>query len=104
MLGTCIKYCTNASPLGADGTYGWRPNITGSSPTSANGIAGRRSSTDTNGALTVGPQYAGTHYDGSNAAGYYVVVSMNAYNSNSIYTDNGHVYPASVALNFIIKA
>lgn len=29
--------------------------------------------------------------------------NLNANNSNSIYTDNGKVYPASIALNFIIK-
>lgn len=29
--------------------------------------------------------------------------SFNAQNSNNIYTDNGKVYPASIALNFIIK-
>jgi hypothetical protein len=28
---------------------------------------------------------------------------FNAHNSNSIYTDDGHVYPKSIALNFIIK-
>lgn len=31
------------------------------------------------------------------------ILNLNARNSNSIYTDNGHVYPASIALNFIIK-
>lgn len=29
--------------------------------------------------------------------------NFNAHDSNSIYVDNGHVYPASIALNFIIK-
>lgn len=29
--------------------------------------------------------------------------AINAHNSNTIYTDNGKVYPASIALNFIIK-
>lgn len=28
---------------------------------------------------------------------------FNAHNSNAVYTDNGHVYPKSIALNFIIK-
>lgn len=31
-------------------------------------------------------------------------LSFNANSSNSIYTDNGKVYPASIALNFIIKS
>lgn len=30
-------------------------------------------------------------------------LNFNANNSNSIYTDNGKVYPLSLALNFIIK-
>jgi len=30
-------------------------------------------------------------------------IGMQAHNSNSVYTDNGKVYPASIALNFIIK-
>ena len=30
-------------------------------------------------------------------------IKFNAHNSNSVYTDNGKVYPASIALNFIIK-
>jgi len=30
-------------------------------------------------------------------------VTFNAYDSNSVYTNNGKVYPASIALNFIIK-
>lgn len=30
-------------------------------------------------------------------------IALNAHNSNSVYTENGHVYPASIALNFIIK-
>lgn len=30
-------------------------------------------------------------------------IGMNAHNSNSVYTNNGRVYPASLALNFIIK-
>ena len=30
-------------------------------------------------------------------------LTLNAHNSNSIYTDSGKVYPLSFALNFIIK-
>lgn len=30
-------------------------------------------------------------------------LGFNANSSNSVYTDSGHVYPASIALNFIIK-
>lgn len=35
---------------------------------------------------------------------YWSHVNINAYISNNTYTDSGHVYPASLALNFIIKA
>lgn len=31
-------------------------------------------------------------------------IAFNAHKSNAIYTDNGKVYPASIALNYIIKA
>lgn len=31
-------------------------------------------------------------------------IGFNAHNSNTIYTDNGKVSPASIALNYIIKA
>ena len=41
---------------------------------------------------------------GGGSGGYLNIVAFNAHNSNSIYTDNGKIYPASVALNFIIKA
>ena len=37
------------------------------------------------------------------SASYSATVDFKASNSNLIYTDNGHVYPASIALNFIIK-
>lgn len=32
-----------------------------------------------------------------------IKLEFNANNSNAVYTDNGKVYPASIALNFIIK-
>lgn len=35
--------------------------------------------------------------------GGYGLVEFSGTNSNSVYTDNGKVYPASIALNFIIK-
>lgn len=35
--------------------------------------------------------------------GYQKLVSFSANSSNSVYTGNGKVYPASIALNFIIK-
>ena len=28
---------------------------------------------------------------------------FNAHNSNSAYTDNGHIYPLSLCLNYIVK-
>lgn len=31
-------------------------------------------------------------------------LTMNASNSNTVFTDSGKVYPLSLALNFIIKA
>lgn len=37
------------------------------------------------------------------SASYSATVDFKASNSNSIYTDSGKVYPASIALNFIIK-
>lgn len=39
----------------------------------------------------------------TSSAYYRSALEFNASNSNSIYTDNGKVYPASIALNFIIK-
>ena len=49
--------------------------------------------------------YYGVSYaDGTNYGGNYIGnLYFNASNSNAIYTNNGHVYPASIALNFIIK-
>ena len=35
--------------------------------------------------------------------GNWVINHFNANNSNAVYTDSGHVYPLSCALNFIIK-
>ena len=40
---------------------------------------------------------------GSSGSGQTEKINFNANNSSSIYTDNGKVYPASIALNFIIK-
>lgn len=42
--------------------------------------------------------------DGGVYASYWSHVKFDAYFSNNTYTNNGHVYPASLALNFIIKA
>lgn len=96
VLGTCVKYCTNASPLGEDGTYGWRPNIIGglSNPI----MSGSASS----GAFYV-VNYGST---GTTVGNGFTNngVGFDAKNSNAIYTDSGHVYPLSLALNFIIKA
>jgi len=44
---------------------------------------------------TTGDSFSRSTYSGAN---------FNAHNSNAVYTDNGKVYPASLALNFIIKA
>ena len=40
---------------------------------------------------------------GATYQAYWSQVRLNAYNSNNIYSDNGHVHPNSIALNFIIK-
>lgn len=72
------------------------PNITGST-----GQSIMRSS-DTN----ISGAFSGT-YTSDNLAGSLASslrnLAFNAHNSNSVYTDSGKVYPASIALNFIIK-
>lgn len=40
---------------------------------------------------------------GGDTYGYGRAERLDAYYSNTIYTNSGHVYPASIALNFIIK-
>lgn len=42
-------------------------------------------------------------FRGGNTIGTVEKLNFNASSSNSIYTDNGHVYLLSCALNFIIK-
>lgn len=73
------------------------PNITGNAPA----VIFDNSSQGT-GALTKTFKVSRTQGSG---AGEFVdcALSFNASQSNSIYTDNGKVYPASIALNFIIK-
>ena len=39
----------------------------------------------------------------SGSDGGYSFLNFSAFDSNSTYTDNGKVYPASVALNYVIK-
>lgn len=99
VLGTCIKYCTNDSPLGADETYVWRPNITGN-------LSQMRCVVSSNplpfsGALEAITSTSNSRGDSSAPALY--EINLNAHNSNAVYTDNGKVYPLSLALNFIIK-
>lgn len=93
-------------PIGAGtnavGTYiaEQLPNIIGGPVTS--GVVWKGSETVQAGALTAEYGLAGTN--GPSDGGYKGIrLSLNASNSNSIYADNGHVYPASIALNFIIK-
>ena len=53
-----------------------------------------------------GALFAGAYGDrnlGGNSRLYIRSVNLDASRSNSIYTDNGKVYPASLALNYIIK-
>ena len=82
---------------GEDGTYGWRPNINGYAYTLT--FAGANAS----GALSQIEFTANTGYVAGTSVGGIRNI-FNAHNSNSIYVDNGKVYPLSLALNFIIKA
>lgn len=97
MLGTCVKYCTNASLLGDDGTYGWSPNIRGGVEivdayfVSQSGAFSKSHLVNANSA-------------GAVASNVYNILGFDASLNNSIYIDNGKVYPASIALNFIIKS
>lgn len=73
------------------------PNINGTAPKAMfdDGTIGTGALTKT---TTV------TRSQGSGAGTFIVsLLGFNASQSNSIYTDNGKVYPASIALNFIIK-
>ena len=45
----------------------------------------------------------GERYLGGNSQTYICGIAIDASRSNSVYTNNGKVYPASIALNFIIK-
>lgn len=59
----------------------------------------------TEGALTAPIQFADHQYTGDKSTlTDRVQLSFDASDSNSIYTDSGHVYPQSLALNYIIKA
>lgn len=55
------------------------------------------------GAFTSGSTILLSYPSNVGIANSYLLSSFSANSSNSIYTDNGHVYPASLALNFIIK-
>lgn len=83
--------------MGADETYVWRPNITGET---------RKIFTDggstASGAFSDSEAFSITALGGGNQQ--FRRQIFNAHSSNAIYTDNGKVYPASIALNFIIKA
>ena len=83
---------------GEDGTYGWRPNIVGT----VYGVYGLEF-TVVDGAYSISGTLSNTNRAGVNPTPVRAVY-FNASQSNSIYTANGHVYPLSLALNFIIKA
>lgn len=89
-------------PIGAGtnalGTYisEQLPNIKGSSSFHAWSVTGGYQAFSVDGAGTY------TQGTGEQDPGYYLF-NFNAHNSNSVYTDNGKVYPLSLALNFIIK-
>lgn len=77
------------------------PNITGSlvAKIDANNSLGMG---NTNGALTTNSQQVySCATNGIYTAGGFI--SLDASLSNATYSDNGHVYPLSLALNFIIK-
>lgn len=71
------------------------PNITGSSPLYY------AYDNATSGALYTS-QYIQTTWAGGSSSNFYRL-ALDLSRDNSIYTDNGKVYPASIALNFIIK-
>lgn len=76
------------------------PNITGSANTTSGWVGG--GDWDSPGALyfirTPNRTWGGTINSGTSSVG------IDASRSNSVYTDSGKVYPASLAFNFIIKA
>lgn len=98
MLGTCVKYYTNASLLGDDGTYGWRPNIKGSTTNTYSDVGTPGASGALYFNIVSSAKMALTSGNGADH------LSFDALRSNSVYTDSGKVYPLSLALNFIIKA
>jgi len=78
------------------------PNITGQC------VMSRGFANQTNngiGALSIGliPNNSNLAYGDQGLGLYDTQFNFNASSSNNIYTDNGKVYPASIALNFIIK-
>ena len=78
------------------------PNITGyfgSHGGDTHGVFAYADGAFSIGDISAGGQPAYT-IDGSKGASF---IGYHAHNSNAIYTDNGKVYPASIALNFIIK-
>lgn len=77
------------------------PNITGEYSNLANWGALRASDHIATGAFKEGT-YTDNGTDGVSLQGSYRLV-LDLSNANSIYSNNGHVYPASLALNFIIK-
>lgn len=72
------------------------PNITGAFASRLNGSVTQDGAFSMGGLSNV--QYT---YSGSLLNQY--KINFNSHDSNAIYTDNGKVYPASIALNFIIK-
>lgn len=55
------------------------------------------------GALSVGTNSSTIGYMTAENSGSSRFLKLDASQSNLIYTDNGHVYPLSLALNYIIK-
>lgn len=75
------------------------PNISGD-------ITGLRDTVDVGNNGKTSGAFVGYSTGGGNGAGAGAnspYANFSASRSNSIYTDNGHVYPASIALNYIIK-
>lgn len=71
------------------------PNIIGSKNL-------RFATADSSGAFYVTDFSSNQNYTGGSSGGN-GILRLDASRSNSVYTDSGHVYPASIALNFIIK-
>ena len=100
-------FCADAEraykPLVGVEPFTFGPNVTGTIQPIPNGNSGADDGATgvfSNGAVKTASGVNGIFNGGT---GTYRTATFNSSNSNSTYTDNGKVYPASIALNFIIK-